>query len=287
MKKLVLILGLLFITSSQTMAVCVDYSNMCAPKAYDLTSRGGQIASKITGMTFLSEKIAQAIIKKELKKATKEKFKVQMDAYSAFDLAHGRFKSLKLTGKNLDLDGVYLTSLEAQTLCGFNYIQLDKKNIKFKENMVMGYKVEISNNDLQKTVKSTGYLDMLNKIKLSAMGITFFKLDGADVKIKNNKLQFTINLTSPLISVNSVPIVVRSDVKVEDGSIVLTKIDLANLYTIIDLSRLTYLLNALNPLTFSMDVLNNKESKMKVQDVDIINDKIIVKGSIFVPKNSF
>lgn len=284
MKRLVLILCLLVFSSTQAFAIC-DYSAKCAPKAYDLSSKGAQITSKITGMTFLTEKIAQMVIKKELKKATKENFKVTMKSYSANDLMHGRFKSLKISGKNLDIDGVYLTSLEAKTLCDFNYVELYKNNIKFKENMVMDFSMEISSQDLQKTIQSTGYLDKLNKTNLSCFGITFFKLNGADVQVKNNKLYFTVKVTTPM-SANPIPIVVRSDLKVEDGNIVMTKIDLVNVFTVIDLSKITYLMNALNPLTFSTEILNNKDSKMSIKTVDIIGDKISVKGNIFVPKNT-
>lgn len=284
MKKLVLILCLLVFSSTQAFAIC-DYSAKCAPKAYDLSSKGAQITSKITGMTFLTEKIAQMVIKKELKKATKEKFKVEMKSYSANDLMHGRFKSLKISGKNLDIDGIYLTSLEAKTLCDFNYVELYKNSIKFKENMVMNFAMEISSKDLQKTVQSGGYLNMLNKTNLSCFGITFFKLSGADVQVKNNKLYFTVKVTTPM-SASPIPIVVRSDVKVEDGNIVLTKIDLVNVFTVIDLSKITYLMNALNPLTFSTEILNNKDSKMSIKTVDIIGDKISVKGEIFIPKNT-
>ncbi len=284
MKRLFLILCLIIAFSSQVYAAC-DYTDKCAPRAYDISSRSGQITSKITGMTFLAEKLAGFIIKKELKKATKEKFKVEMKSFSAKDLAQGKFKSLKIWGNNLEIDDAYLTYFEAKTLCNFNYVAIDKKNIHFKENMVMQYAIEISNSDLNKTVKSTGYIDMLNKIKLSGFGITFFKLDNANVQIKNNKLYFTINLTSPMSS-KPVSISVYSDLKVEDGNIVLNKINLVNLYTIIDLSKITYLLNALNPLTFTTDILNNKDSKMKIQNVYIKEDKIFIDGVIFIPKNS-
>lgn len=284
MKKLFLVLGLMVVCSTQAFANC-DYSNKCAPKAYDLSSKGCQITSKVTGMTFLAEKLAGVIIKKELKKATKEKFKVEMKSFSAKDLANGRFKSLKIWGRNLEIDDSYLTYFEARTACDFNYVELNKSSIKFKENMIMNFVIEISNNDLKKTVQSTGYLDMLNKVKLSGFGITFFKLENADVQIKNSKLYFTINLTSPM-SAKPIPICVRSDVKVEDGNIVLTKLDLVNIYTVLDLSKITYLLNALNPLTFSTDILNNKDSKMSIQTVEIVGDRIKIKGNVFIPKNS-
>lgn len=283
MKKMFLVLSLMVCFATQAYAIC-DYSNMCAPKAYDISSKKCQVTSKVTGMTFLAEKIAQHIIKKELKKATKEKFKVEMKSYSAKDLLKGRFKSLKISGRNLDIDDAYLTYFEAKTACDFNYVVLDKNSIKFKENMIMNFMIEISNDDLKRTINSTGYLDMLNKTKLSCFGITFFKLDSADVQIKNDKLYFTINVTSPMSS-KPIPIAIRSDLKVEDGNIVLTKIDLVNIYTVIDLSKITYLLNALNPLTFSTDILNNKDSKMKIQTVNIKGDKIFINGNVFIPKN--
>lgn len=283
MKKFLLVLGLIIFGAVPAFAVC-DYTQMCA-KPYDLSSKGARVTSNITGATFLSERVADFIIKGQLKKATHErKFKVDMQSYSANDLAHGRFKSLKISGKNLNIDGAYITRLEAKTVCDFNYVQLDNKSIKFKENMVMAFSTEVSNNDLQKTVKSTGYLEMLNKTNLSAFGVTFFKLQGADVQIKNNKLYFTINVTTPFSSA-PIPVVVRSGLKVEEGNIVLTRIDFVNPFTVIDLSKAAYILNAINPLTFSVEILNNKDSKMSIQTVDITGDKIIVKGNIFIPKN--
>lgn len=286
MKKFLLVLGLIIFLSTPAFAVC-DYAQMCAPKAYDLSSKGAQITSNITGMTFLSERIADIIIKSQFKKIAKGKLKVDMQSFSANDLAHGRFKSLKITGKNLNVDGAYISKLEAKTLCDFNYVQLNKKSksIKFKENMVMSFSTEITNSDLQKTVKSSGYLEMLNSTNLSAFGITFFKLQGADVQIKNNKLYFTVKVTTPL-SAMPVSVVVRSGLRVEEGNIVLTKIDFVNPFTVIDLSKAAYLLNAINPLTFSVDILNNKDSKMSIQTVDIVGDKIIVNGMIFIPKNT-
>lgn len=282
MKKIVLALCLMIFCAIPVFAQC-DYTNFCAEKPYDLSSNVGQITSKVTGMTFLSEKIAQAIIRHELKKETKSKFKVEMRSYSANDLMHGRFKSLKISGKNLNIEGIHLSSLDIKTLCNFNYVVPKKKSVVFKENMVLGFSTVISSDDLSKTVKSSGYLDVLNGVNFSGMGITFFKLSGADVKVKNSKLYFTIKVTSPM-SKTPLDIVVRSDLRVEDGQIVMTKVDFVNVLTVIDLSRITYLLNAINPLTFSVDIFSNKNTKVSVQSVNIEGDKIFIKGNIFIPK---
>lgn len=277
--------ALIILSATQALAGC-DYTDKCSPKPYDLTSKTSQNISKFTGSTFLAEKVGQAIIKHELKKATKENFKVKIDSYSMQDLINGRFKSLQISGKNLEIEGAYLTSLELKTLCCFNYVDYKKSPMQFKENMVMGFTTKISDLDLRRTMKSGGYLDKLNSIKLSGLGITFFKLEGADIKIKNNKLYFTMKVTSQLFLSKPMDVVVAADLKVEDGRIVMTKVDFVNAYTRLDLSKITYLLNAINPLNFSLDILENKNTKMSVQNVNIVGDKITVNGTVFIPKNA-
>jgi hypothetical protein len=286
MKKLAIVFGLIFcLSQAQANASNCDFVGYCPSKPYDLSSKSCYTVARFTGLNFLAEKIAQAVIKGEIRKATKESFKVELKSYSAKDLLQGKFKSLKISGKNLDVEGVYLSSLESKTLCEFNSVELDKKTIKFRENMVMDYAIEISNKDLKRTVKSVGYLEKLNKINLSGFGITFFKLSSADVEVKNNKLYFTVDVTSP-VSSKPLSMSIASDLKVEDGQIVMTKLYFTNVFAIVDLSKMAYVLNALNPLTFSTDVLNNKGTKMKVNSVDIIGDRIFVKGNILIPKNT-
>ena len=284
MKKIILTLCFLVLFNTAAFASC-DYLDYCPQKAYDLSSRGCQVFSQITGMNFLAEQVAQTIIKKEIKKATKENFRVEMKSYSPSDLLHGRFKSLNISGRNLEIEGAYISSLNVKTICDFNYIELSKKSIKFKENMVMAFDMEMTGSDLKKTVNSIGYLDMLNHTNLSAFGITFFKLSSADVDIKNNKIYFTIKVTTPLSS-QPMPIIVKSDLKVEDGQIVLTKVEFVNLLTIIDLSKVMYIVNAINPLSFTTNMLNNQKTKVKINTVDIIGNKISVKGNILIPKNT-
>lgn len=284
MKKLILLLTLIVFCATPSLATC-DYAAFCPQRAYDLSSKTGQAISKRLGATSLSELIAQKKIQEDLKKATNQNFQVSVKSYSFQDFMHGRFKSITISGKNLNIEGAYLTSLELKTLCDFNYVKLDKTPIQFKENMIIGFKTEISDADLVKTIHSNGYLDKLNCVDVKGCGITFFKLSGADVKIKNNKLYFTARITSQLLLAKPLDIVLATDLKAEDGRIVFTKVDLGDLVKGVDLSKVAYQLNAMNPLTFSLDVLENENTKMCIKQVDIVGDRIIVKGNIFIPRN--
>ncbi len=285
MKKFLSIIFLVFLLV-QAQANAEDcYSKYCPVAPYPVSSNGVQNLQKYTGINFISRHIAQSIIKSQLKKETKGKYKVNMALYGTKDLMNGKFKSLHFVGTGLNADGIYISKLEAKTLCDFNSVELNKNTLKFRENMAMSFNMEITSEDLQKTVKSSGYIDMLNKINLSSFGITFFKLSSANVYIQNSKIYFVVNVTTPLSS-RAIPIKLSSDVKVSDGKIVLTQVDFANRIKIIDLNELTTLLNYLNPLTFTTNILDNKTSKIKIDSVNIVGTKICIDGYIYIPKNT-
>lgn len=284
MKKIALILMLMIFCVNPSFGVC-DYSDLCPQKAYDLSSKMGQNISRRLGATSLSELIAEKRIQEDLRNATKQNFQVSVKSYSFQDFIHGRFKSITITGKNLNIEGAYLTSLELKTLCDFNYVKLNKTPVQFKENLIVGFTTEISDADLKKTIHSNGYLDRLNCVNVKGCGITFFKLSGANVEVKNNKLYFTVKITSQLLLDKPLDVVIATNLKAENGRIVFTKVNLGNLAKGVDLSKVACQLNSMNPLAFSLNVLENKNTKMCIKDVNIVDDKIIIKGNIFIPKN--
>lgn len=283
MQKLSLLLCLMVFCATPAFSIC-NYAHFCPPHAYGLSSKWEQVFSMRTGATLLSEKIAQAKIKDQLKAVTNQKLDVNVETYSFMDLIHGRFKFIKISGKNLNIKGVYMTSLDMETLCDFNYVQFDKTPVRFKENMVVGFSTLISDADLMKTMKSNGYLDKLNCVNVHGCGITFFKLSGADVQIKNNKLYFTVKITSQLLLSKPLDVVIATDLKAENGRIVMTKVDLGNLAKGVNLDKVASHLNSMNPLAFSLNVLENENSKMCIQNVKINGDTVKVSGNIFIPK---
>lgn len=284
MKKLLLLVCLMIPIGIPTFANC-DYVDFCAPYAYNLSSKRGQMISMRLGATLLSEKIAQIRIKEELKKITDQNFDVSVKSYSLQDLLRGRFKSITISRKNLNINGVYLTSLDLKTLCDFNYVQFDKNPIKFKENMIVGFSTIISDEDLMKTMQSNGYLDKLNCVNVHGCGITFFKLSGAGVDIKNNKLYFKIKIVSQLLLEKPLDVEMSTNLNAKNGRIILTKIDLKNVVKGVDLSKVANQLNSINPLTFSLEVLENKNTKMCINNVKIVGNKIMLNGNIFIPKS--
>lgn len=290
MKKSALILILMFVFASiffaeSCYAKC-DYYQHCPEKGYNKSSSGQQKFSNKIGVTALAEKIAEKRIREELREATNQKFDVDVKSYSFWGFLKGRFKSISISGENLDINGVYLTSLELKTLCDYNSVRMRKKTIQFKENMVVRFIAVIDDDDLSKTIHTSGYLDKLNCVDVKGCGITFFKLEGAGVEIKNNKLYFKVKITSQLFLPKPLEVVLETDLKAENGRIVFTRVNLGDLAKGVDLSKVASQLEAMNPLAFSLNLLENKNTKMCINSVDIVSDKIIIEGNVFIPKNT-
>ena len=123
MKKIILILMLL---TSVAYAQC----DLQCPAPYGLSSGVSRFFSSVTGQNFLAEKIGSALLKKAIKKNIESgSIKTDLQSFSVRDLKNGKFKSIEIKGKDVDVQGVYITSFDVKTLCDFNY--LVKYNIPF------------------------------------------------------------------------------------------------------------------------------------------------------------
>lgn len=284
MKKLVLLLSLILISTNAAFASGNYYNRCPQPQNQQKASSAARFLSNASGSTFIAEQIGQSVIKKELKKATGADFNVDLKAFSASDLLNGTFKSLNITGKNVIIDGNYISSINAQTLYDYNSVNYKSNPMKFNQNMGLNVSLELTDSDLKNTLIHGGVLDGLNKINLSGFGITFFKIDNSTIEIKDGKLYFTINASAFGIP-RPFDVVVCADIKIENGKIVTSKIDLINLFTVFNLGDYTYLLNKLDPLTYTVDLLGNPKTELNIQKFQIVGDRIFLNGIVFFPKN--
>mgnify|MGYP000085900980 FL=1 len=284
-KKLIALLTTIMLTSSITFAD--DLTQFCA-QPYDMSMKGTKFLTAITGMNFLSRAIANSVVKSELKKSTGAKgFKVKMNSFSAKDLAAGRFRGLDISGDNLDFDGVYVTQFNANTVCDFNYVKATTKDIKFKENFIMKYNMTISDVDLRKTLLSKNYLTFLNSLNIKVGPMNLMELKDVDVKLKADKFYFILKMNNQIFGRN-VPVTLNmsSKMKIENGQFKVSEVTFENFNQKISLTQLTNVLNLINPLNFTVDVLNNKNTKLALNNFDIKGNKIMLDGTVFVPKNT-
>lgn len=282
-KRMILLTFLIVSFAMPTNAAC-DYLNMCPVYRENLTSKTAGFFSKATGSNFLAEQIAQNLIESELKKATGQNFRAKITATTAGDLIGGKFKSLEITGKDIVLNGVYLSSVTIKTLCDYNSIDIGAKPTKFRENTVLDISTEISTEDLRNTIEYGGYGAKISRANLSDIGMATFTPYSSTIEIKDSKLYFSGNAvpTGPFLPLD---IYVGADVRVNQGKIETSRIEIINLYTEFDLTSVANFVQNLNNLNYTIDLLGNTQSKLQIQNINILGNKIFLNGTIFIPKN--
>lgn len=283
MKKIVL--GLVLLLAVQG-AQAQDCSTLKCPTPYDLTSGFSRGLSTVTGQKFLSEKIGEKLVKKAIKKnIVSGDIKADLDAYSVRDLKAGRFKSLEVSGKNVDIQGIYVSSFNAKTLCNFNYIANDKRgNYIVKEDIPVAFNAVVTEEDLNKTMNSSDYKRMIDDINSIGGNFNIFQITSTNIKLKNNKMYYVLKYSMPFVR-KTKELVISADLNVENGQIVLANTTFLNNSLSLDVDKLSKLINYINPLDFSAKILENKDAKFNIENVKISDGKIVVDGSMTILKD--
>ena len=139
-------------------------------------------------------------------------------------------------------------------------------------------------------MKAAGYFDMIEKVNNLGKSLSLFKVESTQAKIRNNKFVYVFNLNVPALSFISgksskFEVALITDLRVEDGEVLLDNPQFVNSYVKVDLGSLTKVFNYLDPLDYSLKVMKNKDADLKVRNVNIINDKINISGTINIPKD--
>lgn len=283
MKKIILSFVLLLAVQG---VQAQDCSTLKCPAPYDLTSGFSRGMSTVTGQKFLSEKFGEKLVKKAIKKnITSGDIKVNLDAYSVRDLKAGRFKSLEINGKNVDIQGVYISSFNAKTLCNFNYIANDKRgNYIVKEDIPASFNAIITEEDLNKTMLSSDYKRMIDDINSIGGNLNIFQITSTNIKLKNDKMYYVLKYSMPFVR-KTKELVITANLKVENGQIELANTSFLNNSMALDVDKLSKLINYINPLDFSAKILENKDAKFNIETVNISNGKITIDGNMTILKD--
>lgn len=283
MKKLILLLGIIIAANTAAYADC-DYECV-AP--YDMNNKFRSFTSAVTGFNSITENRVEASLKKEvLKIASAKKLKLDIDSYSPKDLKNGIFKSMTLNGEDVVINDIHLSTLNLKSLCNFNYIKPgDNGNVVFKEAFPMSFDMTISETDLNNTMKHERYQkiikDLNNLGKNYAGGL---QIASSRVAIKQNKFYYILGFDIPFVR-NEQKLVIQSDLKIKNGKIEYCNTRIASGHFRMDLKNIDFIMNYLNPFDFSVNILQNKDAKITVKDINMSDNKFIANGIVIVPKD--
>lgn len=286
MKKLLGFILSVYLLSAQAFAVCD--TSLCPKAPYPVSSGLPLVLSNITGTNLLFTTIGEMEIEKQLKKELGAKFNVQIYPYGGKNLLDGKFKKITAKADNVVINGLYVTSVKAESMCEYSHFVRKGKDVYAGENFLSQFNVVISASDLQRTVSSSQYSKMLESMNMSFNNFILFKVFDPVATIKNNRIDLSLKLVSPLVHAGNVRTVsMNMGLGVEDGKIRFTDIKMNDVSGNINLNAILPIINKMNPFTYQANIMKNKGSVVKINDIKIVNNNINIKGTVFIPKNYY
>ena len=270
MKRLLALLITVFISTSFVLASTDKYSKeyLQGKKHFSLSR-------------CLAESIARRGIKSALKKETGAKFDVKFEGYTASSIKKGVFKNIELTGENINSDGIIIPYVHLKSLTDYNYIDYNQNPMKFKSDMTFAYDVLLTDETINQALEKSDYNKTLSKVNRIAGSL--FVIKKVRTKIVNNKLYIVIDYNFPIVkSSKDKSLVTSSDFKVVNGKIKAKNVHLDSVYGNLGLDKVANLINLLNPLEFTLDMLDENKYKGNIENVNIVDNNIKVDGKIYL-----
>lgn len=227
------------------------------------------------------EATVEKIIKKSLKKSTGENFKVKFDGYTLHSMKKGIFKNLELQGKDFQINDIDVKYLKLKSLTNYNKIDYNKKPIAIETDMVYAYEIHLTEQSINQALNSKEYKKSLEKINNKVYPL--FSLYETYVQIKNNKLRITMEYNFPIApSRKNKKVTITTGVKLERNKISADDILIDSNYNAVPAEQVAKLINLLDPLTFTLDLMNTTKCNARTENVKIIDNIIQINGKIYV-----
>lgn len=232
----------------------------------------------------LTKNFAEMSVKKALKKALKKEtganFDVKFEGYTLSSIKRGVFKSIELSGEDVKYNELVIPYVHLMSLDDYNYIDYTKNPIEFKCDMKYAYEIWLEDETINAALKDADYNKVLAKVNKIAN--PFFVVKGVRTKIKEDKLYIITDYNLPLAVTKDRSFVAQSDFEVVNGKIKAKNIHIDTAYGNIGLNKVANLINYLNPLEFTVDVLGSGKQKTIIEKVNIVDNKVKISGKIYI-----
>ena len=268
MKKFLTILLIMFLTSNICLAIdrySVEY--LQGKNHFSLSKN-------------LAEHSVKRALKKALKKETGTNFDVNFEGYTLSSIKRGIFKSIEISGKDVKYNNLVIPYVHLQSLDDYNYIDYTKNPVVFKCDMKYAYDIDLDDETINIALENSDYKKVLAKVNRIAS--PFFVVKGVKTKIKDDKMYIITDYNLPLATTKDRSFVAQSGFEVVNGKIKAKNVHIDTAYGNLGLNKVANLINYLNPLEFTVDILENGNQKTIIENINIVDNKVKVSGKIFL-----
>lgn len=283
-KKFILTGFLILLGTLKTGASCY-YETKC-PETPNVNGKISATLSKITGMNLIIANTLESQVKKQVDKALDGDFEVKITPFGGKSMLQGKFKTLEFSAPSANLEGLALTNIKAESVCEYNHFVYKKGEVYTNTDFTLAFSAEITNDDLKEIVSSSEYQKLIKSMNVGVGNFSFIKIYDPIATIQNKKLNFSIKVLSPLTYYEPKTITTTMELVVEDGKLTFTEITTTPQIKT-NLSSIIPIINKINPFIINTAIMNNTDSSIRIQNIDISEDRIFVKGLVIVPKNYY
>ena len=269
MKKFLALLLIIFFTSNLA-GIAID--------KYSIDYLQGKNHFSMTKC--LGEHAVKKALKKALKKETGTNFDVKFEGYTLSSIKRGVFKSIELSGENVKIEGVTIPYVHLKSLDDYNYIDYTKNPIEFKCDMTYAFDMLLDDEAINTALKDSDYNKTLAKVNKIARPL--FVIKGVRTKIVDNKMYIITEYNLPIAITKDRTFIAQSDFEVVNGVIKAKNVSIDTSYGNLGLNKVANLINYLNPLEFTIDILNGGKQKTIIENVNIVDNKVKVDGKIYI-----
>ncbi|MDD3013621.1 MAG: hypothetical protein PHC34_07960 [Candidatus Gastranaerophilales bacterium] len=263
--------------------------NTCPSKPYPVSNFFTRNIQRFMGLNLAVTAIAEEAIEDSITKLLdKGEVKVNIKGYSAMDLVAGKFKTVQLKAKNIAKDGVYISSLEAKSLCNFTQIDRSSDPVVPLSPVYIGFKGIITDSDINNIVSSDQYRQKLKGVSIKLFNQDIDLVDFLNLKanIIENKLVIKTD-----IHFNGMPDYMKLPVKMGIGlKVIDNKLRVSDLQMITkplggELNLLSNFITFQRPVIVDFNSLSKKGSDIKIKKFSIENNKVNLEGTVWLPEN--
>lgn len=275
MKKFLLLMLVIFIG----LEGCA--SEICQT-GYDLTSGWNRFASRISGSNFIHKTILESYLEKQILNYVDGKVNINIDSFSTSDLKDGKFKSLSATGENIVFRDISASKITLNSICEFNQLaKTGNSTYKFVTDFPANATLELSKEDLNRLTNTTDFKKTIKNINKNLLG--FMRIESLNFDISNNKLWYDFKFSTPF-SPKKQSAKIGTSLYLNGNDVTVNTTDAQGKSTILSILNMTDALNYVNPLDFSSKILENSIINAKINEILIVNDKIILKAFVNIRK---
>ena len=249
--------------------------------AADITEDSVKNCKNPIKMSFFGENIAASAIKHALKKEAPGRYKVKIKGYSLSSMKKGVFKYLEITGRHVNANEIEIPFFNIKTVTDYNRIDLSQNSVIIKSDMVFDCNMRLSEKSVNDALETEEYNKVLRKINKKMFPI--LTLNKVNIKIKNDRMHITMSYNFPLAPrEKDRTFTFSSGINIANNEIRPSNISFDTANGNLPLSKVTSLINMLNPLNYTIKFLGDNQCDIKIEQAQIVDDNIIINGKIYI-----